>query len=601
MTLTIVSQLEHWLGWGQQPPQGTGQAVATGMWLGILFGWLEAVQHLIFLDSPRILAIAKVTSAVFWVAPLLMALLLGVVALLGSLPRLVLRGWPSVALATLAGTAMGVFGLVTLTKKVHNGGAAILALGVAVVAWRVLRRPAAAQFVRRTLPVMAAALLLIWMGLGAAKWWQERLWMAQLAAPPPNTPNVLIVVLDTVRADHLSVDGYFRQTTPHIDRWATEGTVFDSAWSNTSWTLPAHATMLSGLPTYEHGADHQGKMDRGVPILPEFLAKRGYLTGLFAANFNWLIPTYGFDRGMLRLKAQTPYSVAADTSWGRKLYASLTLWLKVKQTPVRKNAAKVNAEFLEWLDQYPGRPFFAMLNYFDAHSPYDAPPPYDKKFTGDTPNLPEECKPFQDEVNRYDGLIAYIDDQMQALRDELDRRGLAQNTIVLITSDHGEGFGEHGSPEHTRELHSSVLRVPMILIAPSRVAKGERVKTAVSVQQFPATIMELLGIPGHPFPGETMTRWVGKEGDGDTEPLLAELKSYDQRILSKSLVTTRWQYIWNATDGTEELYDLEKDPREIHDLAEPEVTTASEEIEEVLDEFRARLAQIFPDLPIPGK
>lgn len=359
---------------------------------------------------------------------------------------------------------------------------------------------------------------------------------------------------------------------------------------------------MTGRPVYEHEADRGARLDSRYPVLPEFLQAQGYVTGAFIANDIWLNPEYGFDRGFLHFEVYTIFSLAAHTALGRKIHSFLTVNLRLR-TPVRKDAAKIGADFLAWIDRYPDRPFFALLNYFDSHTPYRPPPPYDTKFTGEPPldTPPQEAK-FQRLTNEYDGLLAYLDHELGRLFAELDRRGLMENTIVLVTSDHGEALGEHSLAEHSDTLYRELLSVPLILVAPGRVSSARRVESPVSVQHIPATVVHLLGLSDNsPFPGPSMTRALSGNAIHSNElleiPLLAELNGLKREPKMKSLITSTWQYIWNAPDGKEELYNLKKDPHELNNLAETPVG------EPVVDDFRKHLRALFPDLPLlpPGR
>jgi arylsulfatase A-like enzyme len=583
-----LSESAKWLGCDQPSLSHKGTAIAVATFLGIVFGWFEAAQHFTFRYSPQVLAITKVSPGIFWVAPVLTAGLTAAVAVVLVLPGLVIRTWPSVALAVLSSSFVGAYGVATLTNKIHKGAAAVLALGVAVAAWRILRLVGVGRFVRRGLPPTMAAVALIWVLLSAWTWVEERRLAGTIPAPPA-APSVVLIVLDTVRADHLSLDGYPRNTTPNIDRWASEGTIFENAWSTSSWTLPAHASLLTGRPAYQHGADREARLDGRLPVVPEVLASRGFLTGAFIGNNIWINPGYGFNRGFQQFSVHTSYSDGARTVWGRKLFGTLENDLRMRHLPVRKNAAQVNADLFGWIDRHPGRPFFALLNYFDAHDPYDPPAPFDSRFKGEIPDARPEKQRYRASINAYDGLIAYIDTEVGALRGELERRGLTGSTIVILTADHGEGLGDHKQPQHGKNLHRSVARVPLIVIGPG-VAQGQRVRAAVSLEQVPATLIELLDLPVEsPFPGDSLFRRAAA-ADQDPTPVLAELKHIGGELAAKSLVTARWQYIWNASDSREELYDLERDPREVEDLAHVS------ENSELLINFRNRLLATFPGL-----
>jgi len=583
------SRLAEWIGWGDSRLCHFGAAVTIAVWLGILFGWLEAVQHFVFRHNPEVLTIAKVSPDVFWVAPLVTVALTVSLTIVAALPALIRRSWPTVAPAALLSTWLGVYGLATLTNNIHKGAAALLAAGVAVSLWRIFRQARARRCVSRTLPVFASALVLIPLGLAVSDAWRERRWLDGLEPGSPAALNVLLIVLDTTRADHLSLYGYGRDTSPHLDRWAANAVVFDNAWSTTSWTLPSHASLLTGRPTFEHGADRGARFDSRFPVLPELLRRHGYVTGAFIGNTIWLTPEYGFDRGFQRYSVHTPYTDAARTVWGRKLYGTLIVEPNLRALTVRKSAARINSDLLEWVDSHPGRPFFAFLNYFDVHDPYQPPPPFDTKYTGDVPDAREQKKRYRRQINAYDGLVAYVDEQLGVLRRELERRDLARNTIVILTADHGEALGDHNEPQHGRNLHRPVLRVPLVVIDPTASSPGRRVGTAVSIEQVPATVAALLNLQhDSPFTGAALV----PAADGiDGEPVLAELKRIGGAIAAKSLIASHWQYIWNARDGTEELYDLERDPQEIDNVA------MRVETEALRLAFRRRLHAIFPELP----
>ena len=583
-----LSRFAEWIGWGDSHLCRFGAAVTIAAWLGILFGWLEALQHFLFRHNPDVLTIAKVSPDIFWVAPLVTVGLTVSLAIVAALPALIRPSWPTVAPAALLSTWLGVYGLATLTNSIHKGAAALLAAGVAVSLWRIFRQARARTFVGRTLPIFASALLLIPLGLVASDSWRERRWLDGLGPASPTARNVLLIVMDTTRADHLSLYGYGRDTSPHIDRWAANGVVFDNAWSTTSWTLPSHASLLTGRPTFEHGADRGARFDNRFPVLPELLRRHGYVTGAFIGNTIWLTPEYGFDRGFQRYSVHTPYADAVRTVWGRKLYSTLIEERNIRSLTVRKDAARINADLLQWVDSHPGRPFFAFLNYFDVHDPYQPPPPFDTKYTGDVPDARDQKKRYRRQINGYDGLVAYVDEQLGVLRRELERRDLARNTIIILTADHGEALGDHNEPQHGRNLHRPVLRVPLVVIDPAGSSPGRHVNNAVSIEQVPATVAALLGLQhDSPFTGDSLVQPVERvEG----EPVLAELKRIGGALAAKSLIASRWQYIWNARDGSEELYDLERDPQEINNLAKNAETDA------IRLEFRRRLRTIFPDL-----
>jgi len=276
----------------------------------------------------------------------------------------------------------------------------------------------------------------------------------------------------------------------------------------------------------------------------------------------------------------------------------------------RKAAERINDQALRWLAREGGRPFFIFLNYFDAHAPYLPPRPFDTRFgpgrrwgkysplyhwlwdpsVGDRDLTAEEVR---EETDAYDGTLAYLDQQVGVLLEELPRRGFLENTLVVITSDHGEEFGEHRVFEHGQSLYLPSLHVPLLVVMPGRVPAGKRIAAAVTLRDLPATAVDLLGGGKEsPFPGRSLARyWAGSSDEGqDKEPLVAEVSRtrWQRRWFPaskgdmKSLVHRGMHYIRNG-DGVEELYDVARDPWERHDLAR------SDEGREMLSEFRATL------------
>ncbi|MCI0435925.1 MAG: sulfatase-like hydrolase/transferase, partial [Gemmatimonadetes bacterium] len=270
----------------------------------------------------------------------------------------------------------------------------------------------------------------------------------------------------------------------------------------------------------------------------------------------------------------------------------------------RKTAAHVSRAFPRWLDRKPaGRPFFAFLNYMDAHAPYLPPEPFATRFgKGERGNpmhmdradwqwTPAQAKAEQD---AYDGAIAYLDDQLGRLLGELDARGLLDNTIIVLTSDHGEEFLEHGVMSHSNSLYMNALHVPLVIRAAGRVPAGRK-NAAVSLRDLPATLMDLMSIKEHPFPGTSLARhWeTGDATSASNEPLYARVSGRSFRPahypVSKgdmtSVIADPHHYIMRG-DGEEELYDIRVDPSELHGLA------GSPELANVLRQLRERLAPL---------
>ena len=465
-----------------------------------------------------------------------------------------------------------------LAEALSRPAQIVLALGVAVAIarWFGAHPLGFARLARRTLPWLAAACALLAVGVHVVEAAAERSARAALPVAREGAPNVLLIVLDTVRARSLSLHGYHRPTSPRLEQIAEKSVVFDRAIATAPWTLPSHGTMFTGRYPYELTTDWEAALDGANRTLAEALSGQGYATGGFVGNLRYCSREYGLGRGFSRYR---DYQVNANTI----AVSSAVGYNMVRATfrlasKVRNGAPQVSAWFLEWLESVEeDRPFFAFLNYFDAHGPYLAPGAWSGKFgpTGKALNRalwrqwsPEDLVILTD---AYDSCVAYLDDQVGELLDELDRRGVMDDTLVIIVGDHGEHLGEHGLADHGNSLYRPVLHVPLLVSFPGRVPGGQRVTETVTLRDLPATVCDLVGVSDGGFPGSSWARhWRGGSEHGETgSPVLAQLTS--------GLRTPEWfpvtkgdmtaviadgiHYIRNG-DGTEELYDFERDPVE---------------------------------------
>jgi arylsulfatase A-like enzyme len=446
-------------------------------------------------------------------------------------------------------------------------------------------------------------------------WAAERLATARLPHPVSGAPNMIVVVIDTLRADHLSCYGYARKTSPNLDRVAEKGVLFENAFSSSSWTLPSHASFLTGRYAYDHGAwrDALGKKH---PTLGEVLQKSGYRTAAISANKLYFTRRQGFGRGFLHFEDY--FHSFADSSmrtvYGSRFRKHILARLGFTNAPARKLAGDVNRSTLSWIARDRTRPFLILLNYFDLHGPYLPPRPYRARFSRHSdpggiinpfsgPDFPKlSAEELQGEVDAYDGAIAYVDESIGRLLAELDRLQLMDNTIVVITSDHGESFGEHGLIEHANSLYMPEIRVPLIFWAPRLLPAGIRIQEPVSNAAVPATLMELLGTKQDLFPVPSLAS-LWNDGVATKGPwyALSEIaqtfyegkpRSPSNRGWMKSLVTSRWHLIVHER-MPEELYDWRMDSQELINLAgSPEgqavVSMLSERLREPLASTRKK-------------
>ncbi len=593
---------------------GLAGLLALAVCFGSLTGYAEA-GYLAekYLSREWIPAKLAASEDYVWMIPLAYMLTFSVLAaaifLLGLLWRRLRR--PEVA-------ATGFFFLGVLsflqatTERLELYAAALLAAGLAVQTGRmVARRPrAAATVTRRAVPWLLGAWLLIAAAVPAAEWWSARRTLSSLPTPEADAPNVLLIVLDTVRGKNLSLYGYERPTTPALERLAERGTVFELALATSPWTLPTHGSLFTGHPAHDLSTDWKRPLDEAHPTLAEALGARGFESAGFVGNLYYGGEAFGLGRGFARYDDQprSPAMVVHSAWLTRTLAERVRRWAGTRQDLVRKTADDINRAFLSWLDRRGERPFFVFLNYYDGHDPYLPPAPFDTRFSEEPPlywlDTDEASKLTPDQiaelVDAYDNSLAYLDDRLGRLFAELDERGVLDNTLVVVTSDHGEEFGEHGLMFHGHTLYLPALHVPLVLSLPGRVPAGVRVSNPVSLADVPATIADVLGGPAAlSFPGVSLLDRFEDSVDlagsfADADAVLAEV-TVNPRTPGwypvhkgdmQALVWDGFGYIRNG-DGTEELYDISRDPGQRVDLS------SSENGASRLPRFRQRLREVL--------
>jgi arylsulfatase A-like enzyme len=553
----------------------------------------------------------------FWMAPLadvLTFLALGIVLLpvaLWASRKTALRvsGFVWLFVAVLTVVAM-------LTTRVHWTARLVLVAGIAVMFLRVMLRfedRFLALVERTTLPMALATLLLAIAGPGW-RWFSERRAEASLPPAKPGTPNVLLITLDTVRAENLDLCGYSRQTAPLLTRFAAEGAVFPNAIAPSCWTLPTHASLFTGYLPSRHRADYPLGFTTPFPTIAERLQHAGLITAGFYGNNKNCGRHTGLGRGFIRYRDFRPTTEA--------LVASSPLarpFLPEGRVETRVRAPEVNEEFLDWLDHKSDHPFFVFLNYFDAHPPYEVPDPAFDRFTELPPEERAEIRRksllqdigiwavehpdwLQLAIDTYDGAIAYLDYHLNRLLEELRRRNILQNTIVIITSDHGEHFGEHSIFSHGNSMYRQEIGVPLVLWYPPSVSSGFRINEPVSLMNLPATILEMLGLTNEGvFPGQSLLRYLEASGTVDETVAASEIEPtpYGSQLLHytgsvRSVVAEGYHYLRKEKRGTEELYEVAKDPQETRNLVRLGVATYH------LARLRRLADDIFGPAPAPS-
>ncbi len=527
---------------------------------------------------------------------------------------------------------MAFLNLLLMYQQLHTVAILVLAAGLATQAARMIaRRPDSfGRLVRRTVWGMAAAVVA--MGIGLNAWWAlaERRAIATLPTPAAGAPNVLLIILDTVRSASMSLYGYERLTTPHLGELARRSVVFDYAIATSSWTLPSHASLMTGYWPHEVSANWHTPLDGRRPTLAEAFASRGYRTGGFAANPIFTTREYGIARGFSRYRdfTFTPGEIINNSPLASTIAKRPLLRRIIGNHDVlgRKTAPMVTRELLGWLRSgETERPFFAFLNYFDAHDPYLPPPPFESRFGpvearnnhlirawgrrgGRLNKVRFSRGEFEGMIAAYDGTIAALDHEMGLLFDSLRARGVLENTVVIITSDHGEFLGEHGLFEHSTTPFMPVVRVPLLIFAPGRAPEGTRVAEPVTLRDVPASLMSLIGASSDAaFPGDALSRHWGAHAPA-AEPAISGLasdpgssrKGATSPKTTHSVVMGRYHYLRHErighTPGPETLFDYVADPAELRDLVRvPERRSDLERLRAALDSVLGRT----PRPPVP--
>ncbi|HYO13713.1 MAG TPA: sulfatase-like hydrolase/transferase [Thermoanaerobaculia bacterium] len=355
--------------------------------------------------------------------------------------------------------------------------------------------------------------------------------------PAAPAPNLLLVTLDTVRADRLGCYGYAAAETPGLDRLAAGGLRFARASSPAPLTLPSHASLLSGLLPPHHGLRNNGagSYPEGTATLATLLAEAGYRTGAFVGAFV-LDRRFGLARGF----------EVYDDEIERAPGAGVVL-------EAERPGRQVVERALAWLGREDPRPFFLWVHLYDAHAPYEPPPAQRARHPG----------------RPYDGEIAAVDEAVGRLLAELDRRGLGDRTVVAVAADHGEGLGEHGEQTHGLLLYETTLRVPLLLRVPGVPARV--VETPVSLVDLAPTLAGLLGrtLPA-PAAGTLDGRDLSAALRAGQEPAPAELYAetrYPALFGWSPLAALRRRDLKYIAAPAPELYDLRRDPGETTNLA----------------------------------
>ena len=413
--------------------------------------------------------------------------------------------------------------------------------------------------------------------------------------PEPKDPNVLFLVIDALRPDHVGYLGYEKDTTPTLDELASRGITFTDNTSPSSYTRASVPSIFTAMFPSVHGVLTQGKerevLSDSFDTMAEILKGRGYATAAFMPNPS-LSKVFHFDQGF-------------------DLYDEELLFYGPDRTEQGKfeTATKIHRRALEWLDSKKEDPFFLYLHYRDVHGPYLPPPSYSKMFWDDEGDhrklskaeyqrLPKYLRRKHDHgvleyyVSQYDAEIRYTDDRIGEFLSQLEARGLLENTVIVVTSDHGESFLEHGRWNHGTGLYQEEIHTPLLLVLPGSKLAGSRITDPVQTHDLYPTVFDLIDLPKPPDLQAT-SLFEAIEGRANPDrPIFSEGRFSGQRLLG-SVRVGGWKLIYDRYGERAELYDLQQDPEERRDLAQSEPQRV-EDLVQRLDAFWERAAQLAP-------
>jgi arylsulfatase A-like enzyme len=594
-------------------------------------------------------AIAAVLPAVLFNATLLIKILPGRISAPSNVAALVLLGGAFGAVVSLlarrnlgpsagfrfAATA-SVFALANAAGSflvlpelpVDRPGPQVLALGLvhiflpaalilAVLPGRGRRTARVPWAAVAALSVLAAGVLLVQGGKGPG------LRAAPAASATPATakkrPNIVLIVIDTGRIKEMSVYGSARPTTPRLAELASDSVVFDRAYANADWTIPSHACLLTGFFSSVTRTNFQSvetgelaPLDPQFKSLAEILAAEGYRTASFPSNSYNLNRRFGCDRGFERLWNGSPpdanlmaalliHRLVRKQDWSDWLSAHLPLDEFIA-------AADLNPKIFRWLNRQGSDPFFLFINYTEPHGIYALPKEF-REFSGlkESPGIPKR-DPESGRVilgeREKSALLAWHNAELRAVDEEIGRimgrlksRGLYDDTLVVVTSDHGELLGEHDDFGHVHWLYEEIIHVPLIVKYPGGEFGGTRSEVPVQHIDIFSEILDRLAIPAPPHV-------QGQPFAAITHPVVAEsrpspalgLRWPERYNISQYAILSRRRpgfKLIRSSDGREELFDLAVDPGEKKDLADPETRRlVGQELGEYLDEL-TKIARLY--------
>ena len=390
---------------------------------------------------------------------------------------------------------------------------------------------------------------------------------------PATPPNIIIYLVDTLRRDHLGIYGYSRDTAPRLSEFAADAVRFDRAFSPSSWTRPAVASLLSGIYPAQHGARTRlDKIAPGVELIGEYLHAAGYHNAAFVSNVN-VLPIWGFERGFDRF-------VDVDS--------------KLKD----RHSDAVNDAVFQYLDEGVPAPFLLYVHTRDPHEPYEPPPPFDQLWPAAAPadatTRPKRDKPpwVVKNIQRYDGEVSYNDDQFGKFLDRLKADGLYRDSLIVFTADHGEEFYERGVWGHGQSLFGEVVRIPLLIKLPGSRRAGSVLDAPTTLVDLLPTLLSAAGVAvPEGLAGIDLLPAIerGEDQKLDERSLFFELDlvgKTGQRTVSTAMIRGEFKYTARSQPTHEiGLWNLELDANEITNLAN-EIPETREALAEEIEAYR---------------
>jgi len=613
-------------------------AVGFGLWTGIL----ETLPILVSLFGGGMI---RVSRDFLWMTPLadtILFLLAGLALLAAG------RLWPTltrrpVAMSFFAG--MATMAVVLSAERLYAVAVLLLAVGVGVQVGRRTRGPVRNP---RVLGIsVVVALLFVTVSAVRVELRDRgiyRYWLNQMSAPRAEAPNILLLILDTVRGASLDfLDDLRPQSTvepvemPALAELASRSVVFTKAIAPSPWTLPSHGSMFTGHWANRlsgpsgPGTEGSRGLDPRLTTVAQVLRDDGYLTAGFVGNLLYAFAETGLGLGFLTYEdyETSPAQIFLSCSMGRRLARNdwLREILKHHEVLNRKEARTVMDQFLDWHDENQDGPYFAFLNVFDAHEPYLPPTsvrtsmPLGSRWddfshyagvvvgASAVRNDKWDMDPAERNADAagYNSALGRLDAEIERMLDEMERRGALENTILIVAGDHGEQLGEHDLFGHSNSLHLQALHVPLVVFDPRQDDTHKVVRSVVSLRNMAATILDLAGADATSagIPGSSLARfWT--EAEDETGDLMEPASETAFSVLYRGSLTEEWypvergpamyslvdsthHYILNG-DGSEDLFDLTTDPGEASNLS------GVPSYENLIADFREKLKEFAPEV-----